>query len=229
MAAIRTTRLPGAKSAGAPRTILFVALAISIAWFVFAGTMPQQPTVSKDAALAAEGKFRQIQESSVTGQPFGSIRISESELNSYVRYGLEPEFPPGVSNVQLQLQPGRPQGTTQVDFDKLKGGMKSPPNPLIGYLLRGVHIIGVQGTLSASNGMGQFHLETVTLDGTVLPQPIVEFLIDQYLKSRYPNVAIDRPFALGFGIRKLEVQSGSVVLTSRSLSARNSPPASKSK
>lgn len=199
---------------------MLMVLAVCIAGF--AG-MAEAPNVSKDAALAAESKFRQIQESSATGQPFGSIQISESELNSYVRYDLEPEFPPGVSNVRLQLEPGRPQGTTQVDFDKLKGGMKSPPNPLISYLLRGVHTIGVQGTLSASNGMGQFHLETVTLDGTVLPQPIVEFLIDHYLNVRYPNVAIDRPFALGFGIEKLEVQSGSVILTSRPLSASNSP------
>lgn len=219
-AAIQQTGLPMSKTLAA-RAIFSVALVISIAGLVLARAT--SPAISKDAAVAAESKFRQIEESSATGQPFGSIRISETELNSYVRYDMEPQFPPGLSNVQLQLQPGRTQGTTQIDFDKLKGGMKSPPNPLLAYLLRGIHTLGVQGTLSASNGMGQFHLETVTLDGTVLPQPVVEYLIDQYLQAHYPNVSIDRPFALGFGIQKLEVQSGSVLLTSRSLSASNTP------
>lgn len=187
-----------------------------------AGPAPLQAGVSKEAAISAEAKFRQIQEGSSAAQPFGSIRISETELNSYVRYDMEPEFPPGISNLQLKLQPGRPQGTTEVDFDKLKGGFKNPPNPLIAYFLSGVHTLGVEGTLSGANGVGQFHLETVTLDNTVLPQPVVEFLVDHYLKAHFPAAALDRPFALSFGIDRLNVESGSVLLTSRPIAANNS-------
>jgi hypothetical protein len=201
-----------------------VMLAISFA-SVLARPMAQaqQAGISKEAAVAVEGKFKQIEQSSAVGQPFGTVHLSEPELNSYVKYDLEPLFPPGLSNVQLQLRPGRPQGTAVIDFDKLKGGMKSPPNPLLAYLLQGVHTLGVQGTFSATNGMGRFHLETVTLDGTVLPETVVNYLVDQYLKAHYPTVAIDHPFALAFGIQRIDVQSASVLVASRSLTAQATP------
>ncbi len=206
-------------SAKAGWTMAGILVVVLISWLVWprraGASAPRQAGLSREAAAAAGSKFRQIQDSSSSGQSFGSIRISESELNSYVHYEMEPYFPPGFSKVHLQLQPSRPHGTAEVDFDKLKVSLKTPPNPFISYFLRGVHTLGVEGTLSASNGVGQFHLETVTLDDLVLPEPVVEFLVDHYLKSRYPGVAIDRSFALGFGIDKLNVESGSVLLTGR--------------
>lgn len=168
--------------------------------------------LSRGAAESAANKFRQIQDSSASGQSFGSIRFSEVELNSYFQYEMVSEFPPGFSKVRLKLQPGRPHGSAEVDFDKLKGSFKTPPNLIVDYFLRGVHTLGVDGTLSGSHGAGQFHLETVTLDDIAVPQIVVDFLIDHYLKARYPGVAVDRPFSLPSSIDKLIVEAGNVVV-----------------
>ena len=172
--------------------------------------------LSKEAAQTAAGKLRQIQESAKSDRPFGRIQLSEQEVNSYFHYEIASLFPPGVSKIRLQFQPNRPIGFVLVDFDKVKESLKTPPNPLVSYFLQGVHTVGVEGTFSSSNGTGQFHLETVTLDGFTLPQFVVDFLIERYVKARYPKAAIDRPFSLPFSIEQVRVEAGAVVLVGRS-------------
>ncbi|MBI4465107.1 MAG: hypothetical protein HY647_10420 [Acidobacteria bacterium] len=169
--------------------------------------------LSKEAAQTAALKLRRIQESSPTNHSFGWIKLSEQEVNSYFRYELASALPPGVSKIRLQFHPHRPIGFALVDFDKIK---EISSTPLLGYFLQGVHAVGVEGTFSSSNGTGQFQLETVTLDGIALPQIVVDFLIERYVKARYPNAAIDRPFSLPFSIEQVRVEEGEVVLVSRS-------------
>ena len=143
------------------------------------------------------------------------VRITEREANSYLRYELSPSYPPGVSQIRLTFQPNRILGSSLVDFDKLKEGRRVPPNPLADFLLRGEHTVAAQGTLWGANGTAEFHLEWVTLDGVTLPRTVVEFLIEHYLESRYPEAAIDRPFLLPFAIDSLRAEAGSVVLTGK--------------
>lgn len=183
---------------------------------LFAATQGSGPGsvagLSRNAAESAATKMRQIQEASLAGRSFGVVRIGEVEANSYLQYELAADFPPGVSKARLQLQPERPQASAEVDFDKLKAASRNPPNPLVDYFVQGVHTIGVEGTLAGAGGTAEFHLETVTLDGITMPRFVVDYLIDHYVKTHYPGVAIDRPFQMGFSIDKLKIEAGSIVL-----------------
>ena len=171
-----------------------------------------EPALSKEAAGSMASKLRQIQQGSGSGHSFGLVRISEAEANSYLHYEMAPDLPPGVSKPRLKFQPGRPQGSAEVNFDKIKEASKTPPNPLVDYFLRGVHTLGVDGTLHGSGGAAQFHLESVTLDGIAMPRAVVDYLIEHYLKAHYPDVSLEHPFSLPFSIDKLSVEAGSVVL-----------------
>jgi hypothetical protein len=170
--------------------------------------------LSQSAAQSGAAKLGQIIDAS-PGHGFGSVRISEPEANSYLYYEMASEFPPGVSKPHLKFSAGRMQGTVEVDFDRLKQGMRTPPSPLVAYFLAGIHTVGVEGPFSATNGMAQFHLETVTLDDVVMPQMLVDYLIDHYLKSRYPGLAVDRPFSLAPSVDRVVVESGDVLVTSK--------------
>lgn len=86
---------------------------------------------------------------------------------------------------------------------------------MIAFFLTGVHTLSVDGTFSASNGVAQFHLGTVTVDDIAMPQMVVDYLIDRYLKRRYPDIAIDRPFSLYPSIDKVIVEQGNVLVTGR--------------
>jgi hypothetical protein len=203
------------RSTLSPTTLLPAALFPS-AW---AQAPESASALSKEAAASAAGKFQRILDSSDRGESFGTLRLNEAEINSFIRYDLAQEIPSGVSKVALKLQPGRTHGTAEVDFDRLRQSMRTPPNPLIALFLTGIHELGVEGTVSGANGSGEFHLESVTLDSATLPEPVVEYLIDHYLRTRYPAVAINQPFRLPFSIEQLVVETGSVRLTARPMSA----------
>ena len=171
-----------------------------------------QQRLSWEAAQSAARKLARVREAAGQEHSFGSVRISEAEANSYLQYEMLPYFPPGVSRVRLKFHPARPQGSAQVDFGKLKEAFGDQENPLIDFLLQGVHTLGADGKFSSSGGIARFELETVTLDGVALPRMVVDFLIERYLKPSYPEVSIDRPFRLPFSIDKMSVEEGSFVL-----------------
>ena len=180
-----------------------------------AGKAEQDGNLSPEAADSAAAKIDRIQEASRSGRSYGAVRITEREANSYLRYELSPSYPPGVSQIRMTFQPNRILGSSLVDFDKLKEGRRVPPNALADFLLRGEHTVAAQGTLWGANGTAEFHLEWVALDGVTLPRAVVEFLIEHYLQSRYPEAAIDRPSLLPFAIDSLRAEAGSVVLASK--------------
>lgn len=217
MAVLKTSSLQVKAMSGELARMLGGVLSLLLAGVLAMAAAPagQAPQLTPAASDAAAAKFRRIEEAAVRRESFGSIRVTQTEINSYVHFGLEPVFPPGISKIMFDLQPGRTHGTAEVDFDKLKGSFKTPPNPLVALFLHGVHTIGGEGTLAAQNGLGEFHLETVTLDGITLPDAVVEYLIEHYLRAHFPDAALDRPFPLGFSIDKLIVESGSVLLVSR--------------
>ena len=199
-----------------------VALLIVAAWLgehpapsVQAGIAGAEEALSQEAADSAAAKLRRIEDASIRGRSFGTVRITEREANSYLHRELSASFPPGVSEGRLQFQPDRPIGSAVIDFDRMKEALRAPPHPIADILLRGVHTLAVEGTLSGAEGTAEFHPETVMLDGLTLPRPVVEFLIEHYLKVRYPTVALDRPFPLPLSIDRVSVEAGSVVLADK--------------
>ncbi|MBI4443341.1 MAG: hypothetical protein HY649_08205 [Acidobacteria bacterium] len=168
--------------------------------------------LSREASEAAAEKLHRVREGSLSGTTSRQVRITEAEANSYLHYQIAPQFPAGLSNVRLKFQPDRLQGSAEVDFDQLGKSLRRPPNPFLDFLFQGVRMLEVAGDFYSSEGMGQFHLETVSLDGVILPPVVVDFLIESYLKARFPNVAIDQPFPLPYSLEKVTVEGESCLL-----------------
>ena len=171
--------------------------------------------LSPEAAASAGAKMEQIREAYESGGSFGMLQITELEANSYLAYEFSYALPYGVSEVLLRFEPGRIGGSAVVDFDRLKEGFDTPPNPIADFLLRGVHGIEMEGTAWGLDGTGEFRLERVLFDGVELPRPVIDYMIEQYLLPRYPNTAIDRPFQLPFSIDDFRAGTGYVVLTGK--------------
>jgi len=197
--------------------LLAIVIVLALGFFFGAAWAAAAPAeaVTPEAAESAARKFEQIREAHETGGSFGAVRISEHEANSYLAYDLAGAIPPGVSDIALQFTPGRITGSSVMDFDKLKEGLRVPFHPVADFLLRGVHTVGVEGSTSGMNGTGQFQLERVLLDGVELPQMVVDYMIEQYLRPRFPSAAINRPFVLPFSIDSFRPGTESLTLTGK--------------
>jgi hypothetical protein len=174
-------------------------------------------SVSAQAAESASQKLDRILRDPPSSSQPATTRFTEEEVNSYLYYHMASQYPPGISKIHVSFSPGFISGSAEVDFDKLKsarsaGGQSAA---MWSYLLWGVHTIASEGAFSAVNGMGHFDLGSVSIDGVTLPRSLVDFLVDAYLKPRFPGFGLDQPFRMPDPIDTLQVEQGSVEATTR--------------
>ena len=175
------------------------------------GPKRAKPITSAAAAESAAEKLRRIRQASSDGTAPVQEQFSEEEVNSYMEYEMSHRYPAGVSLIEVRFLPGRISGTSEVDFDELKASGRTPGG-MTDALFWGRHTLDVEGSFSAIDGVGQFDLESVALDGVTVPQMFVDLLIETFLKPHYPALALDSPFFLPSSIDRIQVLRESLLV-----------------
>ncbi len=138
--------------------------------------------------------------------------ITQDEANAYFAEGGV-KMPKGVSGLKLTAQPGMLDGHAKVDFDVITEKARSK-NPLLA-VFTGVHDVHVVAQASGDNGTGTITVQKVELDGVEIPQMMLQFFVDRYLKQKYPNVGLTTTFKLPLRIDSAAVESGRVMLVQK--------------
>jgi hypothetical protein len=66
----------------------------------------------------------------------------------------------------------------------------------------------LKGKLNAKEGRGRFDLEEVRVDGIPVPNVLIQALIKKYVKPKYPDVDLNEPFDMPWGIQELKIDAG---------------------
>src|SRR5262249_48919254 len=143
---------------------------------------------------SAEQKFNHIHANA--RQPHPDMRptdISEHEINAYLAAG-KVALPAGVESVRLVGNPSAVTANCRVDFDKVRAG-RSNSNPLL-RLFSGVHDVVVETQAAGSNHHGRVQVESVAIDGIVVPRFVLQMFVEKYVTPRYPGVGLDSTFVL---------------------------------
>ena len=193
------------------RIALYMFVAGLLAVTVFAA----DPVSRRDAARL-QAKLDRIAKGSLTGgKTLAGTPITETEINSYLRYELADRIPPGVTDPWLSiLEEGKLSGRATVDLARVgesrkSGGMLDPFNLLTGSLP-----LTVNGVLRTKNGVGTFAVESASISGVPVPMWMVQEIVSYYSKSdSSPNgVALDKPFVLPSGIREIQTSRGQMMV-----------------
>ena len=137
--------------------------------------------------------------------------VTETEVNSYLRYELADRIPAGVTEPWVSiLENGRLSGRATVDLQRVgqsrkSGGMLDPFNFLTGSLP-----VLVNGVLKTKNGVGTFAVESASISSVPVPVWMLQEIVSYYSKSESApkGVAIDQPFELPNGIREIRTARG---------------------
>ncbi len=138
--------------------------------------------------------------------------ITQDDANAYFNEGGV-KMPKGVSGLKVASQPGMLDGHAKVDFDVITEKARSK-NPLLG-VFTGVHDVHVIAQASGSNGTGTIIAQHVYLDDIEIPQMMLQFFVDRYLKSKYPNVGLTSTFKLPLRIDSATLGTGKVALVQK--------------
>jgi hypothetical protein len=189
------------------RTTSYALLAGLLAASVFAA----EPVSRRDAARLQAKLDRITKVSPARGKTPATTPITETEVNSYLRYELADRIPAGVSDPWVSiLDNGRLSGRATVDLARVgqsrkSGGMLDPFTLLTGSLP-----LSVNGILRTKNGVGTFAVEAASISSVPVPVWMLQEIVSYYSKSEStPNgVALDKPFILPNGIREIQTARG---------------------
>jgi hypothetical protein len=119
--------------------------------------------------------------------------MSEEEINDYFASGRV-KMPQGVKKVRLRGRSGVVDAFLTVDFDEIRQQQRSM-NPLLG-VFSGTHEVAVEADAVGAAGQGKVHVRTVSMDDVQVPRVALEFFVEKYITSKYPNIGMDSHFPL---------------------------------
>ncbi|MBV8207255.1 MAG: hypothetical protein JO041_10715 [Acidobacteria bacterium] len=173
-----------------------------------------EPPVLSGAARSAQEKIEAIQQNGESASPKPmTTHLGETEINSYLNSGAV-KIPEGVNNVHMIGENGVVVGTAKVNFDQLKAGRRNSMNPLLA-MFSGTHDIRVRAHVSAENGVGTVDVDTVEIDGVMVPRVAIELFADRYLSPRYPGIGTHSTFSLPDQIDNARVGAHAVTVIQR--------------
>ena len=165
---------------------------------------------SERAAASLESKVNTIKKAGADKKRHERSRldISESELESYVMVYLRKDIPIQIESVRAHLTPGVIAADTRLTIPAGTTG-----NTLVDALVTGTHNMQISGKLTAAKGEGKFDLQSVSVDGIPVPSILVDALIRKYAKPKYPDVDLNAPFDLPYGIQSIDIGQGKATVT----------------
>lgn len=192
-----------------------IALPAALFAVLVAGVLAAEP-VSRREAARLQAKIERINQHKVArGKAAARTPITETEVNSYLRYELSDRMPDGVKDPWVSLlDEGRVSGKATVDLARVgqsrkSGGMLDPFNYLTGSLP-----VAVNGVLRTRNGTGTFSLESASVSGIPVPTWMLQEIVSHYSKSESApkGVSIEKPFVLPSGIREIQLVKGQAIV-----------------
>jgi hypothetical protein len=182
-----------------------------------AAGLAAQPKLSKQDATRFAAKLAQIEKNAAVPRKGGaarSIQVTDTEVNSYLRYLAGSQVPVGIAEPDLRgVGNGRVTGRAIVDLDAVRTQKKRGWMDPLGYLMGRLPITAA-GTLMTSNGVGRFQLESAEISGVTIPKSLLQELLSFY--SRTPEnpdgINMDAPFDLPSGIQEIRIGQGTAVI-----------------
>ena len=167
---------------------------------------------SRAASLVAAQKLERI--SSEKLKPGEIVTLSEIELNSYIRYDYAEEIPDGVRDLHVTLLKDYGVAEALVDLEKLPSVSNSPIAALGARIFRGERKLRARCRFVSADGQGKVDVEEVELDGQVLPDFLVDYLIASTVQPHLPDFETGKPFPLANKLRQIRLEAANVAVVS---------------
>ena len=181
-------------------------LLLAAAPLVFGGsvgeTAPLPPAAVK--MLDLFDRLRGAQNNPADGDHHVAFKLTEPEINEYLRYALKTTPRPGVDSVTIKVFPKDYISTyTKVDFDALDKWQPGIIPTVLRPVLKGKKAVWIDCRIHAEGGNLTFKVEKARYDNIPLPAVFVEKMIQVVAAQQPEKYDTSNPVPLPFGVTKL--------------------------
>jgi hypothetical protein len=148
----------------------------------------------------------------------GPIAFTPRELLALGMSEIDSAAPGAVVNPTLRLEPGGATATALIDFDLLKGlghGGEANGNWLFSRLVSGRQPVTVSVAITSGRGKMTVHPTAVSVSGYSISGGALNFIVQNFLVTQYPQAVVDKPFALPPNVARVELNTKSALVYRR--------------
>lgn len=168
------------------------------------------PLLSLSASLSAKKKIDRINSGHLhSGE---KIVLSETEVNSFLKYNYSKRMPEGVHSVRVKFQESSVVVNALVDFSRSQDLDKLPGFTLWKFLFDGEREITANCGYRSADGYGSLYLKSVEIDGKTIPQLIIDWLITSYVNPQIPNFTLGKKVDFPENIRHIHTEIGRAIV-----------------
>ena len=178
---------------------------------------PPLVEATPQAAARAEEKFAQVEKSVAQGQQ-ATVRLDETELNSYLVSHLDLKTEQPAAAPTPGATPGGPGSPTPEDVEKMRSSVRDvkvtmADDRVKAYVVFDVHgkdmTLELEGKLSATNGYLQFVPVSGHIGSLPIPQSTLETAVQRLMESPENREKLRLPP----DISDLHIENGELVAT----------------
>jgi hypothetical protein len=147
--------------------------------------------------------------------PGSQLVFSGAEVNAYASHEARTHVPDGVRNPRISLSASRAVASAMVDFARIQDAQGEPPGLIMRYLLTGERPVRVQLRVQSANGMCRVDVERVEVSDVPVEGRGLTFLIENFVKPRFPEAKIGQWFELESNLDSVEIRPGAVVVRAK--------------
>jgi hypothetical protein len=184
-------------------------------------TPPPPVETNPQAAARAEQKFEDVERAAANGQS-ATLRIDETELNSYLSAHLEMSGKEAAKSAVPAAQPGNSDGAvpTAQDVEQMRSNVRDfkiqlEDDRVKAYVLFDVHgkdmTLQLEGRLGARNGYLNFEPVSGQIGSLPIPQSALESAVRRLMQSPENREKLKLPSQ----IADVHIEYGEVVATYR--------------
>ncbi len=159
--------------------------------------------------------IRQYAATDVTGARL--TPVSESELNSYLRFALAADLPAGVVEPYIGIVgAGEVSGRAVVDLDVVRRAKPRGWFDPLAYVTGRVPVTA-SGRLTAEGGRARFEFRDATVAGLNVPKAVLDEIVAFYTRSSSnpDGVSLDATYDLPARIAEISVEPGRAIVIQR--------------
>ena len=161
-------------------------------------------------SLAAVQKLQALADGSL--ESGATVELLQNEMNAFLRFHAAGSVPEGVEDPELEFRDGGALVRARVDLDKA-GKSSDSLSPLMRLLLRGSRTISLDLDYSASDGLAEARLLSMTVEDVELGGAVLEWFLDSLAPPEWRPYLLGERIRLKGFVREIRLERGRALIT----------------
>jgi hypothetical protein len=191
------------------RSISLAALLISSLVPLFAVSLEESRSASEKLDRISLGKM----------DPGERITLTQSEINSFLRYDYAELIPEGIRNLRVVFESDTGIVSGRADFSRLSEAQDAATRLLL-MMLRGEHDFVARVRYVSADGQARADVDSFQVDGRELKGPILDWIVQNYVATDLEGFALGQPTSLGNNLDQIRLETGQAIVVAREAHAQ---------